>query len=127
MEFRMSNENGSRILKRRFLLVYPHSSYALTVEPKTAMNKMIQTENAKRRRGSRTFMILQTRSNQMGLSIMNCPILANRITSKNNPLIGWEKKNMGIGPRRTVIMAFRSWNVSNNIILKSISRRKTTK
>jgi hypothetical protein len=24
-------------------------------------------------------------------------------------------------------MAFRSWNVSNNIILKSISRRKTTK
>jgi oxygen-independent coproporphyrinogen-3 oxidase len=40
----MSNENGSRILKRRFLLVYPHiSSYALTVEPKTAMSKMIQT------------------------------------------------------------------------------------
>jgi hypothetical protein len=35
----------------------------------------------------------------MGLSIMNCPILANRITSqKITPLIGWEKKYMGIGP-----------------------------
>jgi hypothetical protein len=60
----------------------------------------------------------------MGLSIMNCPILANRITSqKITPLIGWEKiygywtfGGNGIS---------RSWNVSNNIIyLKSIQEEK---
>jgi oxygen-independent coproporphyrinogen-3 oxidase len=37
----MSNEK-SRILKRRFGVSHI-SSYALTVEPKTAMSKMIQT------------------------------------------------------------------------------------
>jgi hypothetical protein len=60
----------------------------------------------------------------MGLSIMNCPILANRITSqKITPLIGW-KKYMGIGPSRGY-NGISSWNVSNNIIyLKSIQEEK---
>jgi coproporphyrinogen III oxidase-like Fe-S oxidoreductase len=57
---------------------------------------------------------------------MNCPILANRITSqKITPLIGWEK-NMGIGPSAHGYNGIsRSWNVSNNIIyLKSIQEEK---
>jgi coproporphyrinogen III oxidase-like Fe-S oxidoreductase len=49
-------KNGSRILKRRFGVSHI-SSYALTVEPKTAMSKMIQTGKmeAPKDDGSRTF------------------------------------------------------------------------
>jgi hypothetical protein len=56
----------------------------------------------------------------MGLSIMNCPILANRITSQKITRLLVGKKYMGIGPSAHGYNGI-SRSVSNNIIyLKSI-------
>jgi oxygen-independent coproporphyrinogen-3 oxidase len=47
----MSNEKWKQNIEKALSFGVPHiSSYALTVEPKTAMSKMIQTEKWKRQK-----------------------------------------------------------------------------
>jgi oxygen-independent coproporphyrinogen-3 oxidase len=65
--------------------VYHISSYALTVEPKTAMSKMIQTgkmEAPKDDVAQEHFMILLDTLESNGLSIMNCQFWQTKLFKK---------------------------------------------
>jgi oxygen-independent coproporphyrinogen-3 oxidase len=101
----MSNEKWKQNIEKA-LCVSHISSYALTVEPKTAMSKMIQTEKWKRqrRRGSRTFYDFARHARIKWVYPLSNFGKQNYF-SKNNPLIGWEKIYV-LDLRRTVIMAF---------------------
>jgi oxygen-independent coproporphyrinogen-3 oxidase len=102
--------------------VYHISSYALTVEPKTAMSKMIQTGKmeAKRRRGSRTFYDFARHARIKWVYPWIVQFWQTELLQKiTRLLVG---KNICIGPSAHGYNGIsRSWNVSNNIIyLKSI-------
>ncbi|WP_140484737.1 radical SAM family heme chaperone HemW [Flavobacterium sp. GSA192] len=109
----------------------PHiSSYALTVEPKTALNKLIQMgkiAEPKDEVASGHFMILVEMLEANGfvhyeLSNFGKP----DYFSKNNSAYWLGKKYIGIGPSAHSYDGIsRSWNVANNALyLKSIQESK---
>ena len=110
----------------------PHiSSYALTVEPKTALNKFIQTGKIAEPNdevAQEHFVILVETLKKMISYIMNCLILGKKIIfPKIIRLIGWGKNTIGIGPSAHSYDGIsRSWNVSNNTLLFKINSRKQT-
>jgi oxygen-independent coproporphyrinogen-3 oxidase len=123
----MSNEKWKQNIEKRFLLVY-HTSYALTVEPKTAMSKMIQTgKEAPKDVAQEHFMILLDTLESNGFIHYELSNFGKQnYFSKNNSAYWLGKKYMGIGPSAHGYNGIsRSWNVSNNIIyLKSIQEEK---
>jgi oxygen-independent coproporphyrinogen-3 oxidase len=127
----MSNEKWKQNIEKALSFGVPHiSSYALTVEPKTAMNKMIETgklEAPKDEVAQEHFMILLETLESNGFIHYELSNFGKEnYFSKNNSAYWLGKKYMGIGPSAHGYNGVsRSWNVSNNIIyLKAIHEEK---
>ncbi|MFV8391137.1 radical SAM family heme chaperone HemW [Flavobacterium sp. LB2P6] len=127
----MSNEKWKQNIETALSFGIPHiSSYALTVEPKTALNKLIQTGKIaapKDEVAQEHFAILveTLEANDFihyELSNFGKP----NFFSKNNSAYWLGKKYLGIGPSAHSYNGIsRSWNVSNNsLYLKSIQENK---
>lgn len=116
----MSNEKWKQNVETALSFGVPHiSSYALTVEPKTTLKKLIQTGkiNApKDEVANQHFQILTKLLTENGfvhyeLSNFGKP----DYFSKNNSAYWLGKKYLGIGPSaHSYDGVSRSWNVSNN-------------
>ncbi|WP_268848053.1 radical SAM family heme chaperone HemW [Flavobacterium aestivum] len=123
----MSNEKWKQNIETALSFDIPHiSSYALTVEPKTALNKLIQTgEIAKPNDESAqehfTILVETLEANDFIHYELSNFGKANYF-SKNNSAYWLGKKYIGIGPSaHSYNGVTRSWNISNNsLYLKSI-------
>jgi oxygen-independent coproporphyrinogen-3 oxidase len=127
----MSNEKWKQNIETALAFGIPHiSSYALTVEPKTALNKLIQTGKIaapKDEVAQEHFAILveMLKANDfIHYELSNFG--KTNYFSKNNSAYWLGKKYIGIGPSaHSYNGVSRSWNVSNNsIYLKSIQENK---
>lgn len=109
----------------------PHiSSYALTVEPKTALKKLIQTGKIiapKDEVAQEHFLILVKKLEENGFIHYELSNFSKEnYFSKNNSAYWLGKKYIGIGPSAHSYNGIsRSWNISNNsLYLKAISENK---
>ncbi|MEZ0006084.1 oxygen-independent coproporphyrinogen-3 oxidase [Flavobacterium sp. 28YEA47A] len=127
----MTNEMWKQNIETALRFNIPHiSSYALTVEPKTALKKLIQTgkvSEPKDEVAQEHFMILVELLQEHGfihyeLSNFGKP----DYFSKNNSAYWLGKKYIGIGPSAHSYDGIsRSWNIANNpIYLKEIEAGK---
>jgi oxygen-independent coproporphyrinogen-3 oxidase len=128
---RMSDERWKQNIETALSFGIPHiSSYALTVEPKTALSKLIQTgkiAEPKDEVASAHFMILVETLEANGfvhyeLSNFGKP----DYFSKNNSAYWLGKKYIGIGPSAHSYDGIsRSWNIANNTLyLKAIEENR---
>ena len=127
----MSNEKWKQNIETALSFGIPHlSSYALTVEPKTALKKLIQTgkiaapqDEVAQEHFAILVEMLET-NNFIHYELSNFG-KANYF-SKNNSAYWLGKKYLGIGPSaHSYDGVSRSWNVSNNALyLKSIQENK---
>lgn len=127
----MSTEKWLKNIETALSFTIPHiSSYALTVEPKTALHKMIK---------SGTISTLDDDLAQQHFNILIDKLQENGFVhyelsnfgkpnyfSKNNSAYWLGKKYIGIGPSAHSFNGkSRSWNVSNNsLYLKAIAENK---
>lgn len=127
----LSNERWKQNIETALSFGIPHiSSYALTVEPKTALKKLIQTGKIAEPQdevASEHFMILVEMLTANGfihyeLSNFGKP----DYFSKNNSAYWLGKKYIGIGPSAHSYNGIsRSWNVANNsLYIKFIQENK---
>jgi len=127
----MSDERWKQNIETALSFGIPHiSSYALTVEPKTALSKLIQTgkiAEPKEEVASAHFMILVETLEANGfvhyeLSNFGKP----DYFSKNNSAYWLGKKYIGIGPSAHSYDGIsRSWNIANNTLyLKAIEENR---
>ncbi|MFE3847219.1 radical SAM family heme chaperone HemW [Flavobacterium sp. LB3P45] len=127
----MSNEKWKQNIETALSFGIPHiSSYALTVEPKTALNKLIQTGKIaapKDEVAQEHFAILvETLEANDFIHYELSNFGKENYFSKNNSAYWLGKKYMGIGPSaHSYDGVSRSWNISNNsLYLKSIQEDK---
>ena len=127
----MSNEKWQQNIETALSFGIPHiSSYALTVEPKTALNKLIQTgkiAQPKDEVAEAHFQILVETLEKNGFVHYELSNFGKEnYFSKNNSAYWLGKKYVGIGPSAHSYDGIsRSWNVSNNsIYLKSLEGNK---
>jgi oxygen-independent coproporphyrinogen-3 oxidase len=127
----MSNEKWKQNIETALSFGIPHiSSYALTVEPKTALNKLIQTGKIaapKDEVAQEHFAILVETLEANGFIHYELSNFGKEnYFSKNNSAYWLGKKYIGIGPSaHSYDGVSRSWNVSNNsLYLKSIQEDK---
>lgn len=127
----LSHERWIQNIETALSFGIPHiSSYALTVEPKTALKKLIQTGKIAQPNddmAQEQFSILAEMLQERGfihyeLSNFGKP----NYFSKNNSAYWLGKKYLGIGPSaHSYDGVSRSWNVSNNsLYLKSIQNNQ---
>ena len=127
----MSNEKWLQNIETALSFNIPHiSSYALTVEPKTALHKMIKSGSISSLDddlAQQHFHILIDKLQENGfvhyeLSNFGKP----NYFSKNNTAYWLGKKYIGIGPSAHSFNGkSRSWNVSNNsLYLKALAENK---
>lgn len=130
----MSHDRWIQNIETALSFGIPHiSSYALTVEPKTALKKLIQTgkiappnDDVAQEQFSILVEMLQKRGFiHYELSNFGKP----NYFSKNNSAYWLGKKYLGIGPSaHSYDGVSRSWNLSNNsLYLKSIQENKLPK
>lgn len=127
----MSNEKWKQNIETALSFGIPHlSSYALTVEPKTALNKLIQTGKIAKPNdevAEAHFQILvETLENNGFIHYELSNFGKENYFSKNNSAYWLGKKYLGIGPSAHSYDGIsRSWNVSNNAMyLKSLEENK---
>ena len=127
----MSNEKWKKNIETALSFGIPHiSSYALTVEPKTALNKLIQTgkiEKPSDEVAQEQFQILVETLESKGFIHYELSNFGKEnYFSKNNSAYWLGKKYIGIGPSAHSYDGIsRSSNVSNNsIYLKSLEVNK---
>jgi oxygen-independent coproporphyrinogen-3 oxidase len=127
----MTNEKWKQNIETALSFGIPHiSSYALTVEPKTALNKLIQTGKIaapKDEVAQEHFAILvETLEANDFIHYELSNFGKQNYFSKNNSAYWLGKKYIGIGPSAHSYDGIsRSWNVSNNsLYLKSIQEDK---
>lgn len=128
---RMSNERWKQNIETALSFGIPHiSSYALTVEPKTALNKLIQTGKIAKpndESAQEHFAILvETLEANDFIHYELSNFGKENYFSKNNSAYWLGKKYIGIGPSAHSYDGIsRSWNVSNNsLYIKSIQEDK---
>jgi len=128
---RMSNEKWLQNIETALSFGIPHiSSYALTVEPKTALDKLIQTGKIAKPKdevAEEHFQILvETLQKNDFIHYELSNFGKENYFSKNNSAYWLGKKYIGIGPSaHSYDGVSRSWNVSNNsIYLKSLDENK---
>ncbi|PJJ10503.1 oxygen-independent coproporphyrinogen-3 oxidase [Flavobacterium sp. 1] len=127
----MSNEKWKHNIETALSFGIPHiSSYALTVEPKTALNKLIQTgkiakPNDESAQEHFAILVETLEANDFIHYELSNFGKANYF-SKNNSAYWLGKKYLGIGPSaHSYDGVSRSWNVSNNsLYIKSIQEDK---
>jgi oxygen-independent coproporphyrinogen-3 oxidase len=127
----MSNEKWKQNINTALSFGIPHiSSYALTVEPKTALNKLIQTGKIAKPNdevAEAHFQILVETLEKNGFIHYELSNFGKEnYFSKNNSAYWLGKKYIGIGPSAHSYNGIsRSWNVSNNAkYLKSLKDNK---
>ena len=127
----MSNEKWKNNIDTALSFGIPHiSSYALTIEPKTALNKLIQTGKIAAPNdevAQEHFAILVEILESKGFIHYELSNFAKEnYFSKNNSAYWLGKKYVGIGPSaHSYNGVSRSWNIANNpIYLKSIQEDK---
>ena len=127
----MSNEKWKQNIETALSFGIPHiSSYALTVEPKTALNKLIQTGKIAQPKddvAEAHFQILVEMLEANGFIHYELSNFGKEnYFSKNNSAYWLGKKYLGIGPSAHSYDGIsRSWNVSNNTMyLKSLAENK---
>ena len=127
----MSNEKWKQNIETALSFGIPHiSSYALTVEPKTALNKLIQTGKITAPNdevAQEHFAILVETLESKGFIHYELSNFGKEnYFSKNNSAYWLGKNYIGIGPSaHSYNGVSRSWNVANNpIYLKSIQEDK---
>jgi oxygen-independent coproporphyrinogen III oxidase len=125
----MTNERWRQNIETALSFGIPHiSSYALTVEPKTALNKLIQTgkvDAPKDEVAQEHFMILVETLEANGLVHYELSNFGKEnYFSRNNSAYWLGKKYLGIGPSaHSYDGVSRSWNVANNALyLKAIQK-----
>ena len=127
----MSNEKWLQNIETALSFNVPHiSSYALTVEPKTALKKLIQTrkiDQPKDEVAQEHFQILVDKLSENGFIHYELSNFGKEnYFSKNNSAYWLGKKYIGIGPSaHSFNGTSRSWNVSNNsLYLKALAENK---
>lgn len=127
----MSNEMWRQNIETALSFGVPHiSSYALTVEPKTALSKLIQTGKIAEPQDeavSNHFMILVETLQKNGFIHYELSNFGkDNYFSKNNSAYWLGKKYIGIGPSAHSYDGIkRGWNIANNsLYLKSIQNDK---
>jgi oxygen-independent coproporphyrinogen-3 oxidase len=127
----MSNEKWKQNIETALSFGIPHiSSYVLTVEPKTALYKLIQTGKITKPNddvAQEHFMILVETLEKNGFIHYELSNFGkDNYFSKNNSAYWLGKKYIGIGPSaHSYDGVSRSWNVSNNTLyLKSLDENK---
>lgn len=127
----MSNEKWLQNIETALSFNIPHiSSYALTVEPKTALKKLIQTgkiDEPKDEVAQEHFQILVDKLSENGFIHYELSNFGKEnYFSKNNSAYWLGKKYIGIGPSaHSFNGTSRSWNVSNNsLYLKALAENK---
>jgi len=127
----MSNEKWKQNIDTALSFGIPHiSSYALTVEPKTALSKLIQTGKIAKPNddlAQEHFSILvETLENKGFIHYELSNFGKENYFSKNNSAYWLGGKYIGIGPSAHSYDGIsRSWNVSNNsIYLKTLEENK---
>jgi oxygen-independent coproporphyrinogen-3 oxidase len=127
----MSNEKWLQNIETALSFDIPHiSSYALTVEPKTALKKLIEIgkiDEPKDEVAQEHFQILVDKLSDNGFIHYELSNFGKEnYFSKNNSAYWLGKKYIGIGPSaHSFDGVSRSWNISNNsIYLKSIAENK---
>ena len=125
----MTNERWQQNIETALSFGIPHiSSYALTVEPKTALNKLIQTGKVaapKDEVAQEHFMILVETLEANGFLHYELSNFGKKnYFSRNNSAYWLGKKYLGIGPSaHSYDGVSRSWNVANNALyLKAIQK-----
>ncbi len=123
----MTNEKWQQNIETALSFGIPHiSSYALTVEPKTALNKMIQTGKVASPNdevAQEHFMILVETLESKGFIHYELSNFGKQnYFSQNNSAYWLGKKYIGIGPSaHSYDGVSRSWNIANNALyLKAI-------
>lgn len=123
----MSNERWLQNIETALSFGIPHiSSYALTVEPKTALNKLIQTgkiASPNDEVAQEHFMILVETLEKNGFVHYELSNFGKEnYFSQNNSAYWLGKKYIGIGPSAHSYDGIsRSWNIANNALyLKAI-------
>ena len=127
----MSNEKWKHNIETALSFGIPHiSSYALTVEPKTALNKLIQTGKITAPNDEvaqeHFAILLETLESKGFIHYELSNFGKENYFSKNNSAYWLGKNYIGIGPSaHSYNGVSRSWNVANNpIYLKSIQEDK---
>jgi len=127
----LSNEKWAENIETALSFGIPHiSSYALTVEPKTALKKLIENGKIaapKDEIAAEHFSILVKKLEESGFSHYELSNFGKEnYFSRNNSAYWLGKKYIGIGPSaHSFDGEKRSWNVSNNsLYLKSIAENK---
>ncbi|KRD11047.1 coproporphyrinogen III oxidase [Flavobacterium sp. Root901] len=127
----MSDEMWKKNIETALSFGIPHiSSYALTVEPKTALSKLIQTgkiAEPQDETASSHFMILVEMLQQNGFIHYELSNFGKEnYFSKNNSAYWLGKKYIGIGPSaHSYDGKKRGWNIANNALyLKSIQNNQ---
>lgn len=127
----MSTEKWRENIKTALSFGIPHiSSYALTVEPKTALKKLIQTGKIAAPKddvAQEHFQILVDILQENGFIHYELSNFGKEnYFSKNNSAYWLGKKYIGIGPSAHSYDGIsRSWNMANNIVyLKSLEENK---
>ncbi|MFY0483214.1 radical SAM family heme chaperone HemW [Flavobacterium sp. PLA-1-15] len=127
----MSNEKWKANIQNTLDFGVPHiSSYALTVEPKTALKKLIETGKVAEPKddiAQEHFQILVDILQENGFIHYELSNFGKEnYYSKNNSAYWLGKKYLGIGPSaHSYDGVSRSWNIANNIVyLKSIEENK---
>lgn len=124
----MTNERWLQNVDKALSFGVPHiSSYALTVEPKTALHKLVQKgiiSAPSDEAAQEHFQLLVERLQQNGFVHYELSNFGKEgYFSKNNTAYWLGKKYLGIGPSAHSYNGIsRSWNVSNNTLyLKAIA------
>lgn len=127
----MSNEKWMQNIEKALSFGIPHiSSYALTVEPKTALSKLIQTgkiANPQEEVAQEHFQILvQTLTSKGFVHYELSNFAKENFFSQNNSSYWLGKKYIGIGPSAHSYNGIsRSWNIANNAIyIKKITENQ---
>lgn len=127
----MSNEKWKQNIETALSFGVPHiSSYALTVEPKTALKKLIETGKLaapKDETAQEHFYILTEMLRQHGFIHYELSNFGKEnYFSKNNSAYWLGKKYVGIGPSAHSYDGIsRSWNIANNTLyMKSIGENQ---
>ena len=127
----LSNEKWKQNVDRVIALNIPHiSCYALTVEPKTPLDKMIREkkkENVQPERQAEQFLLLMQWLEDAGYEHYEISNFAKPgFRSKHNSSYWQGNKYLGLGPSAHSFDGIsRQWNISNNnVYIESISKNE---
>lgn len=128
----LTDEKWKQNVEKAIALNIPHlSCYALTVEPKTPLQKMIREkkkEDINHERQSKQFLQLMKWAEDAGYEHYEISNFAKRgFRSRHNASYWQGKKYLGLGPSaHSFNSASRQWNISNNAVyIQSLEENKT--